>query len=525
MRRPARGPEGPAGGPGRARAAAILAVALALGCLGVAVASGTSASGTPVSVSISATRVGKPVSSGFVGLAFEFRSVPAFIGRDPRSPNPVIVQLIRNLAPGQRPVIRIGGESTDRAWWPVPHMRRPYGITEDLTPSWLRSARTLVNAVGGRLILGLNLEANRTTITQTEGRALIGGIGRAQIQAVEIGNEPELYTVVPWYELNHGKVVPWYHKRQGTPVLARKPGYDVATYTGELSRYRRVVPGVPIAAPSTGSYKWLTQLPSLLSAEPNLSMVTFHRYGLNGCVVDRASPEYPTISNLLSPFASRGIMNGVGGFVALAHAHGLPFRIDEMNSVTCGGRHGVSDTFASALWVIDTLFQMAGDGVDGINIHTFEKSANGLFDFTVSHGHWRGSVHPEYYGLMMFAQAAPPGAKLLRVAASSQPDVRSWATLAPDGRIRLVLINDSLSSSHSVLVHAAESAAARIERLEAPSAEAKHGVTIGGQSFGSRTSTGTLPGRARDGTVAERGGAYAVTLPASSAAMLTWPAR
>ena len=44
----------------------------------------------------------------------------------------------------------------------------------------------------------------------------------------------------------------------------------------------------------------------------------------------------------------------------LAHGAGLRFRLDEVNSVTCGGTRGVSDTFATALWAPDALLSLLG---------------------------------------------------------------------------------------------------------------------------------------------------------------------
>jgi hypothetical protein len=46
-------------------------------------------------------------------------------------------------------------------------------------------------------------------------------------------------------------------------------------------------------------------------------------------------------------------------------------------------------------------------------------------------------------------------------------------------------------------------------------------VTLGGQSFGALTTTGQLAGAPLVGVAKPRGGAYAVTLPAGSAALLT----
>jgi hypothetical protein len=180
---------------------------------------------------------------------------------------------------------------------------------------------------------------------------------------------------------------------------------------------------------------------------------------------------------------------------------------------------------ASSLWLMDTLFTMASDGVDGADIHTYPGASNGLFDFDLARGQWRGIVHPFYYGALMFAQAAPAGSRLLRVSSGSGSEVRTWATLAPDRRIRVLLINDSLTRSALARVRTPVSAgAASIERLQASSAYATSGVTLGGRSFGARTRTGVLA-PAEPKALVPRSGTYAVTLPAGSAALLTLPPR
>src|SRR5579871_958200 len=93
----------------------------------------------------------------------------------------------------------------------------------------------------------------------------------------------------------------------------------------------------------------------------------------------------------------------------------------------------------------------------------------------------------------MFTQAAPPGARLLSVTQTGSREVRVWATRAPDGRIRFVLINDDLAHTHVVSVRLQGRApTATLERLTAPSAWARRGVALGGRSFGIQTSTGNL---------------------------------
>ena len=104
------------------------------------------------------------------------------------------------------------------------------------------------------------------------------------------------------------------------------------------------------------------------------------------------------------------------------------------------------------------MFAFARSGADGVNIHTFPGARYGLFTFRRAGAGWSAFVHPEYYGLLMFARAAPPGSRLLFLTRTGTPEVRSWATRASDGRIRLVLINDDVSHSHVVSVRLPERA-------------------------------------------------------------------
>jgi hypothetical protein len=164
---------------------------------------------------------------------------------------------------------------------------------------------------------------------------------------------------------------------------------------------------------------------------------------------------------------------------------------------------------------------MVSGGVDAVNLHSFQNSLNGLFDFRLAHGHWEGSVHPLYYGMLMFAQAAPPGSRLLHISGPADSDLRTWSTVGGDGTIRTVMINDSQSSGRNVSVRGLPSGGATLERLEAPSARAKIGVSIGGRHFAKNTRSGTLVGKPSPGHLTASSNAYSVWLPPASAAMLT----
>jgi hypothetical protein len=471
---------------------------------------------TPVTAPPSVLTVGRataaqPIAPGFVGLSLEYWAVPDYAGPDPTELNPVFVQLIRNLAAGSAPVLRIGGVTTDNSWWPAPGLAKPAGVTYALTPRWTAVMRALARTLGARLILGINLEADSAAVAGTEARGLVAGIGRRQIEALELGNEPELYGSFVW-------------GISGAP--GRPAGYDFADFEQDFTRIAATLPKLPLAGPTDGAPSWFKLLGRFLDREPRVAVATLHRYPLQQCFVAPNRPNYPTIANLLAPTASRTLADSVIAAVKVAHAHHVPVRIDEMNTISCGNVPAVGGSFASALWALDALFEMARVGVDGVNIHTFPGVGTALFDFQRVDRQWRGTVAPEYYGLDMFAQAAPPGSRLLSTSfarAGAPSELQVWATRALDGTIRVVVINDG-SETRTLAVHAPAAtpgAIGTIERLQAPSLGASGGVTLGGQRFAPGTTTGLLAGPYRPLAVAPTRGKYTFSVAGGSAAMLT----
>ena len=472
----------------------------------------------PVTVQVGHTAVGRPITPGFVGFSFEYQAVREYTGSDPRAINPVLVQLIRNLAPGQSPVLRIGGNSADQTWWPTGSIPCTPGIAYTLDPSWLATTRALAKQTGGKLLLDLNLKLGSAAEVSAEAHAFQTGIGNSLIDAFEIGNEPELYPITPYY----------YDEPNATPVYPRPKTYNLRAYARDMAALGKLVRGTPLAGPATGNRDWLGRLPKLFTAEPKLKVVTYHRYPLIRCFTKPGDPNYPTIPNLLNPNSSRNLLKGAAPAIALAHAHGATFRLDELNSVACEGQAGVSDTFASALWMVDTLFAVARSGVDGVNIHTLPEADYHPFTFQQVNGRWLATVEPEYYGMLLFTEAAPPGSRLLTVPGPANPDLRVRAALTPQGLIHVVLINDSLSTDHVIHLSAPAGTGktATVERLTAPSAAATEGVTLAGQSFGAETTTGTLTGPFQEDHLRPTNGSYTVDVPASSAAMISFaPAR
>jgi hypothetical protein len=488
-------------------ASAAVLILLALAAMAPAVAT---ADEPTVAAQIGATPSGTPMPPGFVGVSFEYRAMHVYTGRDPRVVNPVLVGLLRGLAPAQSPVLRIGGDSTDATWWPMRGVIPPGGINYALTKGWLRTTQALSQALGAKLIMGINLASGRPALAAAEARAILEGIGTTNIEALEVGNEADLYGTFAWYRDRRGRV-----------VFSRSRAYTFDDFIGDFSRWRAALPSVPLAGPTFSSVNWMGGLDSFLSAEPAVHLVTLHRYPLRGCTTDPVSSSFTSIVNLLNDQSSYGLAQQVAPFVSTAHAHGAQFRLDELNSASCSGRFGVSNTFASALWALDTLFNMAAVGVDGVNIHTLPGAPYEPFTFTHRRSTWSAFVHPLYYGLMMFAQAFPPGAQLLPVTAPSG-SVKVWATQAPDGHTRVVLINkDDRTQSLVQLQLPGDQTPATVSALQAPSIGSTSGITLGGQTFGPATTTGTLPGSPKLSSVTPEDGVYNIELLPASALLLT----
>jgi hypothetical protein len=465
-----------------------------------------------VKVDLSGSPAGRPIPGNFVGFSIEYNSLLAYTGVDPAAPNPTFIRLVRALAHGGSPVIRFGGDTTDWTWWSTTAAPKPPGIRYELTPQWVAVARASALALGAHYILGINLEADSRTVAGTEARALLRGLGRGIVAGFELGNEPEIYGTVGWYTNSAGASVPGRPSDYGFPAFVA----DYAAISPSLPR------GVPLVGPASGAPKWVAGASRFLAANPGVRVLTYHAYPLRRCYTPSSSPTYPTIANLLSPTAANGAARRLRGAVAVAHERGLQFRVDEINSVSCKGTRGVSDVFASALWGLNALFNLARAGADGVNIHTLQEAAYAPFAFTHSGGRWRAEVRPLYYGLLLFARAAPAGSRMVATAHAPRPALRTWATAGPGPVAHVVLVNESATRPLTVAVRPPRPARlATVERLLAPGLLAKTGVSLAGQTFGATTATGQLSGPRRTVTLQPIHQRYVVRLAPASAAMLT----
>ncbi len=452
----------------------------------------------------------RPVPASFLGLSTEYWSLPRWAGQMP------LLERVLSLlhAPGQGPLIlRIGGDSADHSFWdPDPSPVPRWAFT--IRPSLLAQIGRLVHRLGMRLILDLNLITDAPAQAAQWVRAAESALPRGSIIGLEVGNEPDIYTHRAWLGITSGRS----YLGRALPAALSAANYvrDFRAYARAL---QRVAPGTPLAGPAlarpTADAGWVRAL--IGGDRAALGMATVHRYPLSGCARHRSSRAYPLVSRLLRPALAQGLAAALGPVIGAAHAAGLPLRLTELNSVNCGGRPGVSDTFATALWAPDALFALLRAGVDGVNLHVRADTINAPFAITPG----GLDARPLLYGLILFRQALGPRARLVRTTVHVRNSVNldAYATRTGADTLHVVLV-DKGPRPVRLTLRLPATARATVQRLTAPSPAARGGVTFAGRRLGR---DGRWQGASVAGTVSGRSGVYTVELHAASAALVSVP--
>jgi hypothetical protein len=442
------------------------------------------------------------IPNEFLGLSTEFTTLP-LVENHLVLWERVLGELARTGSVPALP-LRIGGDSAE-------HVR-----FEAHAPPWAFSpTKKLVDDTaeaisGAKLQVILNI--NTVSSTQQEASSWMRelwnrllNVRGGGIAAFEIGNEPDIYNQGSWKRGiglegnapdNPAGVAPADLPKEITPTSFAK---QFQAYADAL---HSAVPQVPVIAPAiaeaTDSVGWIKTL--LRYRTPNLKVLSAHVYPYSACAKP-GDPTYPTIQKILSENATHGMAQTVRPSLVVAREAGLPLRLTEINSVTCGGLEGVSNTFATALWAPDALFEVMNAGVSGVNLHARVNSINRPFSFNEQGLQTR----PLLYGLMLFARMLGAGNdRLVPVqlrTGSRSLHLKIWAVrgdaeepdYGADGSLsgppslinnplKVLMINKGRTSA---LIHLQlpTNSRAFVERLLAASASSTSGVTLEGQTF------------------------------------------
>jgi hypothetical protein len=399
-----------------------------------------------VNVFISPQRVLGSVPPDFVGLGYEVSSVarPDLLSASNRA----YVQLVRNLS--SQGVIRIGGDTSDFSLWSPagPANSRPKNTAIDIAS--LNRLGEFLDATNWKLIWGLNLGSGSAESAADQAVAVARAAGD-RLLCFLIGNEPDLFR----------------RNRH------RPQNYSYRDYYAEFVRFAGVLdkklPNAPLAGPDVADAPdWISSFAR--DEAKRIKLLTAHYY--------RASATEPSaeITALLNTDARfLGItqqLRDVGGSV------NVPYRLVEVNSFSGGGKPGVSDTFASALWGLDLMFTLALAGGSGINWQTGLNQLGFMSSYSPIFEDEAGSLtaRPLYYGILAFGRGAK-GDLIEARNDAGRISFSSYATLDQESDLRVTLINRDLFQHVIARLHVPEQFALTvIARLSASSAYATSGI-------------------------------------------------
>jgi hypothetical protein len=492
------------------RAAARLLVLLVAAVLGAwSLGGGVSAAAGPsaVVVGVHLTGASRPVPRSFLGLSMEYSGVPAYSKEGVFFDR--VVALLR-AQDGSPMILRIGGKSADHFYWEVSTKGAPPGVTE-LGQPWMNALASLVQRDHMRVMLDLNLAVHSPAMAVSFAKAAHKALPRRSLMGLEVGNEPDLYKLQKRLQVQR---IPSTIK--STPITWQQ-NYSPSDYRRDWISYARALkaalPNVPLGGPETISDKpqWLSAIEGLGPLDPGF--LTIHRYASSNCW-PTTSPWYPTIPLILGQSSTSGLATTVQQGVQYAHPLHESLRLTEVNSISCGGNHGVADSFATALWAPDALFGMVSEGVDGVSWHIRTTSVNAPFHPVA------GGIQamPELYGLAVFAQMIGRGARLQGTSVSGLRGINmsAWAVRS-QRQLKVLLINKGPRAA-SAQLHLGWGQAT-VRYLRAPSISSDAGVTFGGQAIGLDA---LWHGRVAAPQVRGHSGTFGVALPGYSAAVVSF---
>jgi hypothetical protein len=246
-----------------------------------------------------------------------------------------------------------------------------------ITRRCIQNLRGFLDAVNWRLIYGLNFACGSAARAADEAAAVSTIMGD-RLVAFVIGNEADGFGEDPFF---------------------RDKGYNFDQYIAEYETWVKAIraktPHAHFAGPDTEGHvdTWVRRFAERTKGDA--VMLTSHFYGMGP-----ASDPAMTADRLLqriNPLLEQQIAEVNS---AIAASGGTPYRMDEGNSCFGGGRDGVSNAYASALWVADYMLHVACAGFIGVNLH---GGGTGFYAPIESSEKSPAAPRPMYFG-MQFAQ-------------------------------------------------------------------------------------------------------------------------
>jgi hypothetical protein len=383
------------------------------------VTGGPTGTGTAATVTVDVGTTVGMIGSDFTGLSFEKTHI---MNGSLTSNNANMIALYKLLG---SPVTRVGANDVERCTWagmgPAPSQPNGQPFVTKVTTGGVDQLCGFLAATGSKAIYGVNFQLGNVTLSSQEA-AYVMGQCPSSILGIEIGNEPDKFGTWVTQQPDYNKFA---------DAILASPG---AMLVGPACTTKAAVSfGAPFADSIAAQYPG------------KLALLVQHSYvaaaNSSGCSVPNLQITTTQITDVFDTIQAATTKNTIPSW-----------RMDENNTCSGHGQQGVSDTFISALWAVDYMFEVAKRGGSGVNFHNGENGQDGTVPFYYEPlKETNGAVvavQPEYYGLLLFAEAGTGPLASTTVTTSDQ-FFTAWAIKA-SGFTSVVLNNRDASAAVNV---------------------------------------------------------------------------
>ena len=358
----------------------------------------TTSTALQISVNVSSTPTSDVIPGSILGLSYARSHQLTFFAPS----NLGLVALFHQLGSGG--VLRLIGDSPN---------------DDTLTDSVvLQNLRGFLDATGWKCIYGLGLKTATASVDAAEAQAVQTYLG-PDLLGFEIGNEPDSFSAVG----------------------ARPATYSIADFEAEWETYRSAIlaktPSAVFYGPVTAAHEttWVKQF--ALDEHTRIASLDQHFYP--------RSPDPAPVTSAAQDASIQYLMQhydqtqSISNLLQSVDPYNLPYRIAETNTVDDSGEKGVSDSDASAIWSLTSLFGAVQGKATGLN---FMATADTPYTPIVLSGTGLPqSVRPLYAGALFFKVGAVGGRQVAITTNANANTEIVYAVSQPNNRYSVYVIN------------------------------------------------------------------------------------
>lgn len=450
--------------------------------------------GTPGTATIKVTRgtaMGH-LTAGAASFSFEKSHMSDGFFTGTHAP---LIAMFKLLGPG---VLRIGADDVNNSVW-VPSATFVKGGTTspNVGTAEVDALADFLTATGWKAIYAVNMRGSSTPQTAvTELTYVVPKLG-ASLQAVEIGNELNLYSI------SNAETI----------------------WKGIAQAIRQAFPSTLIAGP--GDFEDVNYATNFVKNEASLIDIITHHYYRG-----QAGTSVATLANLIN--TDSAVTSGSQSLASSASSNKIKggFRFGETNTYSSHGSAGISDALISALWAINFIFTTSQYGSVGVNFHGGGQNMDGntcpngvsscdkpfVYSPLVEVDSKVTAAAPLFYGMLLTSRAGSGDLLPAMVSNAGSTPLHAYAVQLADGSTSIVVVNCDASKGidATVDVGTAVTAASAIY-LRGSSLTATSGITLGEAPVNADGTWSPKPAY----TLSHTGTTLSVPVPASSAVLIT----